>query len=108
MATEGPGQAVVSPPKGARGQRPTRIGIVTSDAREKSIRVTVSYSVTHPKYGKTMRRRTVLHAHDETNDAKRGDRVEIVECRPISKTKHWRLVRVLERAPQQQASGSGK
>jgi small subunit ribosomal protein S17 len=92
------GQAVVSPPK-RRSRRPTRIGVVTSDRRDKTIAVMVEYSVKYPKYGKHVRRRTVLHAHDEHNEAASGDKVEIMLCRPISKTKNWRLLRVLERAP---------
>ena len=98
MAAEVSGQVGVSPPK-KRKKRPARIGVVTSDKRDKTITVTVSYSVRHPKYGKYIRRRTVLHAHDEKNEAATGDKVEIVLCRPISKTKSWRLVRVLHRAP---------
>ncbi len=99
MAAETTGQAVVSPPRPKRRKRPTRIGIVSSDKRDKTIRVQVSYLVKHPKYGKYMRRRTVLHAHDENNEAAVGDTVEIMMCRPISKTKAWRLVRIIERAP---------
>jgi small subunit ribosomal protein S17 len=57
--------------------------------------VTHDRLVRHPKYGKLLRRKTVLHAHDEKNEAKVGDRVEIVECRPISKTKSWRLSRLI-------------
>ena len=78
-----------------RQARTTRIGVVASDKGDKSIRVTYRYSVKHPKYGKYIRRATTLHAHDENNVAKNGDQVEVVSCRPISKTKHWRLVRVL-------------
>jgi small subunit ribosomal protein S17 len=85
----------------ARRPRATRIGIVTSVARQKTIGVTIEYLMRHPKYGKYLRRRTVLHAHDEKNECRLGDKVEVMECRPISKTKHWRLVRILERAPQQ-------
>jgi small subunit ribosomal protein S17 len=81
--------------------RATRVGVVTSDARDKTIRVTLQYQVQHPKYGKYLRRRTVLHVHDEKNEARVGDTVEVMECRPISKTKSWRLLRVLQRAPQQ-------
>ncbi len=84
-----------------RGRRPTRIGVVTSDVRDKTITVEVEYLVQHPKYGKYLKRRTKLHAHDENNEARRGDRVEIAETRPISKTKHWRLVRIVERAPRE-------
>ena len=93
------GQAVVSPPKAPRKKRPVRIGVVASAARDKTIKVTVSYLVRHPKYGKYLRRRTVLHAHDENNEAGKGDLVEIVACRPVSKTKHWRLVRVVRKSP---------
>jgi len=78
--------------------------VVTSDRRDKTIRVTVSYTVKHSKYGKYIRRRTVLHAHDERNEAAVGDKVEIMLCRPISKTKSWRLVRILERAPRGETS----
>jgi small subunit ribosomal protein S17 len=94
---EHPGQAVVSPPR-QREQRPTQIGVVSSSARDKTIKVTVSYSVRDSKYGKYQRRRTVLHAHDEQDQAGDGDLVEIAECRPISKTKHWRLVRIIRKA----------
>ena len=76
---------------------PRRIGIVESDRRDKTRTVVIGYSARHPKYGKYIRRRTVLHVHDETNDSRTGDRVEIAECRPISKTKSWMLVRVVER-----------
>lgn len=79
----------------------TRIGIVTSDVRNKTIRVDMLFSVRHPKYGKFVRRRTVLHAHDENNEARKGDRVEIAHCRPLSKTKSWRLVRIVEAAPRE-------
>jgi small subunit ribosomal protein S17 len=89
-----------------RGQRVTEVGVVTSDARDKTIRVTVSYMVRHPKYGKYIRRRTVLHAHDEKNECHTGDRVEVVQCRPLSKTKCWRLLRVLQQAPLVKRSGA--
>lgn len=82
-----------------RKLRPSQIGVVTSDKRDKTIAVQVEYSVKHPKYGKYVWRRTKLHAHDEKNDAHVGDRVEIAACRPMSKSKTWRLVRVVERAP---------
>jgi len=70
---------------------------VESDVRDKTIRVRIDRQLRHPKYGKQLRRKTILHAHDEKNEAKVGDRVEIVECRPISKTKSWRLSRLLSR-----------
>jgi small subunit ribosomal protein S17 len=75
-------------------------GVVASDKGDKTIKVVVAYQTRHEKYGKYLKRRTVLHAHDETNDAKEGDTVEIAECRPISRTKHHRLLRVVERAPE--------
>ena len=78
----------------------TRIGLVESDKRDKTVKVVVGYVAKHPKYGKYLRRRTVLHAHDEHNDARLGDRVEVAPCRPISKTKSWRVVRIVDRAPE--------
>ncbi len=75
-------------------------GVVASDKGDKTIKVVVNYQTRHPKYGKFLKRRTVLHAHDEKNDAKEGDTVEIAECRPMSRTKHHRLLRVVERAPE--------
>ena len=75
-------------------------GVVASDKGDKTIKVLVEYQTRHPKYGKYLKRRTILHAHDVANDAKEGDTVEIAECRPISKTKHHRLLRVVERAPE--------
>lgn len=79
---------------------PRRVGIVESDGRDKTRKVSIAFSVMHPKYGKYMRRRTVLQVHDEKNESKVGDRVEVAECRPISKTKSWTLVRVVESAPE--------
>ncbi|MFI4917675.1 MAG: 30S ribosomal protein S17 [Phycisphaerales bacterium JB060] len=76
-----------------------RVGEVTTASRDKTIKVVVSYVAKHPKYGKYVRRRTVLHAHDEGNQAQVGDRVEVVPCRPMSKTKSWKLARVLEHTP---------
>src|SRR5437868_8390908 len=78
----------------------TVVGVVASDKGNKTIKVVVNYQTKHPKYGKYLKRRTVLHAHDETNNAKEGDTVEIAECRPLSRTKHHRLVRIVERAPE--------
>ena len=73
-----------------------RIGVVESDKCDKTRKVVVNFLSKHPKYGKYVRRRTVLHVHDEGNESRAGDRVEVAPCRPISKTKHWRLVRVVE------------
>src|SRR3954464_14924492 len=84
-------------------QRPllrTIQGVVASDKGNKTIKVVVEYQTKHPKYGKYLKRRTTLHAHDEKNDAKEGDTVEIAECRPLSKTKHHRLLRIVQRAPE--------
>ena len=77
---------------------PRRIGIVESDARDKTRKVVIAYSARHPKYGKYVKRRTVLQVHDESNQSHKGDRVEVAECRPISKTKSWVLTRVVEKA----------
>jgi small subunit ribosomal protein S17 len=77
---------------------PRKVGIITSDARDKSCKVEIQFTVKHPKYGKYIRRRTVIQAHDEQNVAKLGDRVEIAECRPLSKTKSWVLTKVIEAA----------
>ena len=77
-----------------------KLGVVESDKRDKTRRVVIHYVTKHPKYGKYVRQRTVLHVHDEANDSKLGDRVEIVPCRPVSKTKTWKLVRVVDRAPE--------
>src|SRR6187551_910618 len=78
----------------------TTVGVVASDKGDKTIKVVVEFQAKHAKYGKYLKRRTVLHAHDEKNDAKEGDTVEIAECRPLSRTKHHRLVRIVERAPE--------
>ncbi len=78
----------------------TITGVVASDKGNNTIKVVVEYQQRHPKYGKYLRRRTVLHAHDEKNVAKEGDTVEIAECRPLSKTKHHRLLRIVQRAPE--------
>jgi len=75
----------------------TITGVVASDKGDKTIKVVVNYQTKHPKYGKYLKRRTVLHAHDEKNDAKEGDTVEIAECRPMSRTKHHRLLKVVQR-----------
>jgi len=77
----------------------TRVGVVDSDRRDKTRRVSVEFLARHPKYGKYIRKRTVLHVHDEGNESRRGDRVEVAECRPVSKTKSGELVRVVDRAP---------
>ncbi len=74
------------------------VGVVTSDKMQKTIRVEIPRLVRNPRYGKYVRRRTVCHAHDEHQQARLGDTVELIESRPISKTKCWQLVRVVNRA----------
>ena len=91
--------------QGPRRHRRTVIGVVTSAHKmPRTIRVEVPYQVRHEKYGKILRRCTVLHAHDEKGQARLGDRVQVMECRPISKTKTWRVVRVLASAPPERAA----
>lgn len=80
-----------------RGKRDVRICTVTSDKGDKTITVAWDYSVRHPKYGKHLRRRSTLRAHDEKNEARVGDRVEVTACRRLSKTKCWRLTRIVKR-----------
>ncbi len=87
----------------ATRQRPllrTVQGVVASDKGDKTVKVVVEYQTRHPKYGKFLKRRTVLHAHDDRNEAKEGDTVELAECRPLSKTKHHRLLRIVQKAPE--------
>ncbi len=81
-----------------RGKRDRRIGLVVSDKGDKTIGVRYQFTVKHRKYGKYIRRTTTLHTHDETNEAKEGDLVEVAACRRLSKTKSWRLVRILRAA----------
>src|SRR5262245_36507185 len=82
-----------------RKQRRTLVGVVTRDKMQKTRRVEIQRLVKHPRYGKYIKRRTVCYAHDEANETRVGDTVEIMETRPLSKTKHWRLVRVVKKAP---------
>jgi small subunit ribosomal protein S17 len=81
-----------------RGLRKVRLGKVVSDKMEKTIVVAVETKVRHPLYGKTINRTTKFKAHDENNEANVGDIVEIMETRPLSKDKRWRLVEIIERA----------
>ena len=81
-----------------RPRRKTRVGVVVSDARTCTITVELERRTRHPRYGKIVRSVTKVHAHDEDNTARNGDRVMIMETRPLSKTKRWRLVEVLGRA----------
>jgi small subunit ribosomal protein S17 len=88
-----------------RSRRKVEIGVVASDKMNKTRRVVVERLVPHPKYGKMMRRRTICHAHDEANESHRGDLVEIMETRPLSKLKRWRVVRIVRKGAQQALAG---
>ncbi|MGL5245537.1 30S ribosomal protein S17 [Clostridium tarantellae] len=81
-----------------RGLRKKRLGRVVSDKMDKTIVVAVETKVRHPLYGKTVNRTTKFKAHDENNEARIGDRVSIMETRPLSKDKRWRLVEIVEKA----------
>jgi small subunit ribosomal protein S17 len=91
----------------ARTRRKTEVGVVTSDKMNKTRRIEIERLVPHPKYGKFLRRRTVCHAHDEQNATHVGDIVEIMETRPVSKLKRWRIVRVVRAGAQQALAGEG-
>ncbi len=82
----------------ARGERKVRTGVVVSDKMDKTVLVRIAKVVRHRAYGKTIRSASKLAAHDESNDAHVGDTVRIMETRPLSRTKRWRVVEVLERA----------
>lgn len=81
-----------------RKSRKTRIGVVSSDKMVKTITVNVERKVKHPMYGKFIKKSSSFHAHDEQNAAGTGDVVRIMETRPLSKTKRWRLVEIIEKA----------
>src|SRR3954468_20013305 len=98
-------QPTSTPP---RSRRKTEVGVVTSDKMNKTRRVVVERLVPHPKYGKMMRRRTVCHMHDEANETHLGDLVEIMETRPLSKLKRWRLVRIVRKGAQQALAGENE
>lgn len=89
MSTATPGQ---------RSARKTVVGVVSSRSGDKSIKVVVPFKTPHPRYHKVVNRQTVLHVHDEKNETKVGDQVEIMETRPISRLKRWRVVAVLQKA----------
>jgi small subunit ribosomal protein S17 len=82
----------------ARGPRKVRTGVVVSDRMDKTVVVQIDGQRRHPMYGKTVRWTSKLQAHDEANEAKVGDRVRVMESRPLSKTKRWRLMEIVERA----------
>ena len=81
-----------------RNSRKDLIGFVTSRSGDKSIKVTVPYKIPHPLYKKVINRKTVVHVHDEKNETKIGDKVEIMETRPISRLKRWRVVSIVQKA----------
>ena len=81
-----------------RNARKTRVGMVVSDKMQKTVVVSIERRVQHPVYGKMVRRTKKLKAHDEQNEAKTGDTVRIMETRPLSKDKRWRVVEIIERA----------
>ena len=85
-------------PQASTEARKIRTGVVTSDARNKTITVRIDSARPHPVYGKTVRRSSKLHVHDEQNEASVGDTVRIIESRPLSAQKRWRLVEITERA----------
>ena len=91
----------------ARRRRKTEIGVVTSDKMNKTRRVEIERLVPHPKYGKFLRRRTICHAHDAQNATHVGDIVEIMETRPLSKLKRWRITRIVRAGAQQALAGEG-
>ena len=88
--------------------RKTEVGVVTSDKMNKTRRVEVTSLYPHPKYGKLLKHRTICHAHDESNQTHVGDIVEIMETRPLSKTKRWRVVRIVRAGAQQALAGEGE
>src|SRR3954468_24134422 len=83
---------------GQRTTRKTQIGFVSSRSGDKSIKVTLDYKTPHPLYQKVVKRQTVLHVHDEKNETRVGDKVEVMETRPISRLKRWRVVSVVQKA----------
>jgi small subunit ribosomal protein S17 len=86
-------------PNTDRGNRRVEIGVVTRDKMDKTRRVEIPRLVKHPKYGKYIKRRTICYAHDEANISRVGDTVEIMETRPLSKLKHWRVVQIVAKGP---------
>ena len=101
-------QPTPQPAPPSRRRRKTEIGVVTSDKMNKTRRVEIERLVPHPKYGKYLKRRTICHAHDEANGSHVGDLVEIMETRPLSKLKRWRIVRIVRPGAQQALAGEGE
>lgn len=86
-------------PENTRNRRKTLVGVVTSRSGDKTVKVTYAYKIPHPVYRKEINRKTVVHAHDEENQCSSGDKVVIMETRPLSKLKRWRVTQLLEKAP---------
>ena len=93
-----PATAADEPHAQARGRRKVRVGVVVSDKMDKTVLVRIDRRVRHPLYKKTVAKASKLAAHDESNDARVGDLVRVVETRPLSKSKRWRVVEIVERA----------
>lgn len=93
--------------KPARTPLKTIIGIVSSAKTAKTLKVEVKYQTKHPKYGKYLKRTSVYHVHDGASEAREGDTVEFAECRPFSRTKHHRLVKILNKAPEKLTHDTG-
>ncbi|MCX6946018.1 MAG: 30S ribosomal protein S17 [Verrucomicrobiota bacterium] len=83
---------------GSRNTRKTQLGFVSSRSGDKSVKVTIAYKTPHPLYHKIVNRQTVLHVHDEKNETKVGDKVEVMETRPLSRLKRWRIVSIVQSA----------
>jgi small subunit ribosomal protein S17 len=81
-----------------RNYRKTRVGLVSSDKMDKTVVVSIEDNVKHPIYGKIIKRTLKVHAHDENNECGVGDKVMVMETRPLSKTKRWRVVKIIEKA----------
>jgi small subunit ribosomal protein S17 len=97
-ATGTPASGTGEPKAEARGRRKVRVGVVVSDKMDKTVLVRIDRRVRHPLYKKTVARANKLAAHDEHNDAHVGDKVRVMETRPVSKSKRWRVVEIVERA----------
>jgi small subunit ribosomal protein S17 len=95
---QAPAPAKAEAPAKSRGERKVRTGVVVSEKMDKTVLVAVKQVVRHSSYGKTVRRSSKLAAHDEANDAHLGDTVRLMETRPLSKTKRWRVIEIVERA----------
>jgi small subunit ribosomal protein S17 len=83
---------------GQRNSRRTQLGFVSSRSGDKTVKVTVAYKTPHPLYHKVVNRQTVLHVHDEKNETRVGDKVEVMETRPLSRLKRWRIITIIQKA----------